>query len=158
MKHLTRPLLALLAVSLIACGSEHEGQTVRMLLPAGDPAVGREAFVQLQCATCHAVSGVQGLPAPDHGDLGAPDLGSSLAGQGRGQIASSIVAAEHVDSRRVELWSDWTGAQRIWLGPAPLSPPPRDPTPAPARMSDYRSAMSVEQLCDLVAFLEEASR
>lgn len=152
---------ALLAGGLLllgACDRPGKDRLERVVLPPGDAAAGRRAFVDLQCWVCHRVGSVPDLPEPTLPVAGASDLSGGLAGQRRGQILSSIIAPGHVDSRRVEVWAGWTGSQRVWLGPGQV-PPPAPTLAAPMqRMKDYRAAMSVAQLCDLVTFLEAASR
>jgi hypothetical protein len=144
---------------LAACGASGGDNLERMVLPAGDAEAGRKAFIDLQCTSCHQFSGVEGLPRPAEGVDDTPDLGSSLAGQNRGQIASSVIAPAHVDSRRVELWTDWTDSQRVWVGPGGARPPRDSEPPAEMlRMKDYRGSMTVQQLCDIVEFLHKSSR
>lgn len=147
------------AAVLAACGASGDDGLERMVLPAGDADAGRQAFIDLQCASCHEFSGVEGLPRPEDGVSDTPDLGQSLAGQNRGQIASSVIAPAHVDSRRVELWTDWTETQRVWVGPGGTRAPKDAEQPSEMmRMKDYRGTMTVQQLCDIVAFLHESSR
>ncbi len=144
-------LVLLAAATGCAPGGDSSSEMVRMVLPDGDVATGREAFIDLKCPACHEVSGIQGLP-PVEAIPPGPDLGTSLKGVGRGAIASSIIAPAHVNTERVELWTDLTAEERVWLGPGAI--PPREKAESrPSRMAAYADVMTVRQLTDLVSFL-----
>lgn len=123
-----------------------------MVLPAGDAAAGRQVFVDLKCTVCHAVSGVADLPGVES-DRPGPDLGTSLKGVSRGAIATSIIAPQHVNVEAIELWTDLTPEERIWLGPGQIPPRPESER-QPSRMGEYAGVMTVRELTDLVSFLE----
>src|SRR4029079_13713243 len=46
----------------------------RFTLPAGDPAAGRQAFVDLKCYACHTIKGEQFLLKPGEAATAGPDL------------------------------------------------------------------------------------
>ncbi len=146
-------LLALLAVA--ACGGGDDSEVVRMILPHGDAEAGRRAFVDLQCPACHVVGGIEGLPPVEIAEPG-PDLAISLRGLSRGAIATSVLAPAHVNVETVELWTDWTPEERIWLGPG-ANPATERIDPGPSRMRDYGAVLTVRQLSDLVTFLRESA-
>ena len=154
--------LLLVAYGLLGCaaGGETNLGMVTILLPEGDAEAGRKAFVDLQCSACHAVTGMEGLPEPV-AKIPIPDLGSTLAGQPRGALASSLIVPSHIDAAAAQLWTDWSNQQRVWLGPGQRLPEPAQESkdePVMSLMSDYRDTMTVKQLGDLVAFLQEASK
>ena len=150
-------LTLIIVVASLACGpgADSGSEMVRMVLPAGDAAAGKQTFAELKCTVCHSVSGVSGLPAVESKEPG-PDLGRSLKGVSRGAIATSIIAPQHVNVEAVELWTDLTAEERVWLGPGQI--PPRSESPRePSRMGEYAGVMTVRDLTDLVTFLRTAS-
>jgi hypothetical protein len=155
-------LAILLALALVACSPQGPGSSnperVQIVLPLGDEAAGKQAFIDLGCTACHAVGGVEGLPATVLPEPG-PDLAVSLAGLNRGGIATGMIAPAHVNTESRELWTDWEEGQRVWLGPGQQLEESTDQAQTElSRMSNYGAVMTVQQLKDLVAFLEEASR
>jgi hypothetical protein len=148
---------SILLLLVVACapGGDSSSEMVRMLLPEGDAAAGRQAFIDLKCTVCHSISGTQGLPAVQSTEPG-PDLGVSLVGLSRGAVATSIVAPDHVNVEAVELWTELTDEERVWLGPGLI--PPRQPAESkPSRMAEYSGVMTVRQLTDLVTFLSSTA-
>jgi hypothetical protein len=155
----TALLLAVLGGWACAPGGNSDPDMVTLLLPKGDVEAGRQAFIDLQCSACHLVAGVDGLPVPI-AKIPIPDLGETLARQPRGALASSLIVPSHIDSAAAELWTDWSDQQRVWLGPgqrAPQAGEVVDEEPALSLMSDYRDTMTVKQLSDLVAFLQDSA-
>jgi mono/diheme cytochrome c family protein len=118
----------LLVLAMAGCASR---QSSGFHLPDGDPAAGQQAFVTLQCHTCHRVSGVD-LPEPSA--TPAVRLGGDvIALPTYGELTSDIIAPS----------ADFaTGypADRIMVA-------------GHSRMPDYTQKMSVRQMADLVAFL-----
>jgi hypothetical protein len=113
-----------------ACATEPSpGASGEFFLPVGDPVAGREAFVELSCHYCHLVPSDAEMPGLV-GDTKGPDIGSRQADETRDWIAMSIVAPGH------EM--------------PPLMRQPQSP------MGDYKDAMTVRQLMDLVTFVQEA--
>ena len=126
-------LLVALGLTLtLACtqGSvETDHQFTMLMLPEGQPDAGREAFVSLGCAACHTVAWATDLPAPTSAVVG-PELGLDVPQGGPGRLATSIVAPSH----------------RV---PAKYM---RDDGTSP--MTNYNSVMTIQQLSDIVAFLQ----
>lgn len=148
-------LVVLAALSLGAC-RQSDPEMVQMLLPEGDAAAGKQAFVDLGCTTCHTVRGVDGLPAPVAPEISF-ELGPTLTGLSRGGIATSVVSPRHVDAE-AELWTDWEEGQRVWLGPGQGVVEAEEAEERPvSRMNDYRAVMTVKQLGDLVSFLRSVA-
>jgi hypothetical protein len=105
------------------------------VLPEGDAGEGKETFVLLGCASCHTVSGVSDLPAP----VATPPIALLLGGRvedvpTEGQLVTAIIHPSHQISPQIE--------ERLAL------------SGHKSRMGDYKSAMSVQELVDLVAFLQ----
>lgn len=99
-------------------------------LPDGDAAKGKQAFLDLKCNTCHQVAGVD-LPAPTAFNLTLG--GESTNVKTYGELVTSVIYPSHVISEQYQ-------AQ---LTEARLSP-----------MPDFNRTMTVEQMIDLVAFLQ----
>ncbi len=116
--------------AVVPGGPDPGVERVTVVLPAGDPAAGRRAFLDLECATCHRVTGEPGFPAPVSAHPG-PTLGPVQALQSPEQIASSILypsaqIAEDARSRSEDGLS---------------------------HMGDWSGAMTVRQLVDLIAYV-----
>ena len=150
-----RITLAVALVAIAACGPGGDSEMVSLILPEGEVAAGELAFVNLRCHACHRVSGSPDLP-PLETDKPGPDLGLSLKGVSRGAIASSIIAPQHVNVEEVEMWTDLTAEERIWLGPAQL-PPRSEAERLPSRMREYTAVMTVRELTDLVSYLHSSA-
>ena len=105
-------------------------EVTTLILPEGHPEAGREAFIDLGCASCHTVEWEADLPDPAT-SVPAPELGRTLGLQTSGGVATSIlVPSHHIPARvREKLEGD-------------LSP-----------MGDFTDAMTVRQLVDVVAYL-----
>ena len=153
--HLLLAFLLLVVVGGCSPGGDSKSGLVRMVLPEGNTAAGQQAFVDLKCTVCHTVSGVRGLP-PVESEKPGPDLGTSLKGVSRGAVATSIIAPQHVNVEAVELWTDLTAEERIWLGPGQI-PPRQEGERQPSRMGEYAGVMTIRELADLVTFLQSTA-
>ncbi len=100
-------------------------------LPDGDALKGKQAFVALKCNTCHSVDGVE-LPPPTQFNIRLG--GETLQVKTYGQLVTSIINPSHIISRRYldEL---------------------KDAKESP--MPNINREMTVEQMIDLVAFLQQ---
>ncbi len=146
-----------LCVLFVACAPPGSGSDdmVRMVLPEGDVAAGRRALQDLRCTLCHAVKGETGLPTPTTTSPGPELRGSTMAGLSRGALATAVVAPAHVNVESAELWTDWSNRQRVWLGPGQQQA--EEVPEERSRMRNYRAVMTVQQLSDLVAYLEAST-
>ena len=130
------------AISAAACGSQPAGTggtgadtpSVTVTLPAGDVKAGRQAFMDLQCATCHAVPSEPDFPAPVSANPGPP-IDARLASRDVSYVMAAIMTPSHAIS------PDTSGEVRARLEGA-LSP-----------MGDFSYAMTVRQLIDLHAYV-----
>ena len=148
-------LIILSALCLGAC-MQPDPDMVQLILPEGDAAAGNQAFLDLGCTTCHTVRGTETLPAPKMEK--SLELGPTLTGLSRGGIATQVVRPTHVNAEATELWTDWDPGQRVWLGPGQdVGEGEEAQLRQASRMSDYRAVMTVQQLSDLVAFLQSAA-
>lgn len=99
-------------------------EVARAAVRAGDPAEGRQAFIDLRCSRCHRVEGDQRIRRDDCIPV-APML--SFTGAGPQTIAGAIVARSPVGDSWVE--ADESG------------------------MSDSTSRMTVRQLANIIEYL-----
>jgi len=115
-----------------ASAAGEQGENVEQLFfEPGDPAAGRATFRELGCNSCHRVAGEPSLERPVAEQKG-PKLKRKHGRYTAGELATAILAPSHripAEYRR-RLEGD-------------LSP-----------MSDYRDAMNLRQLADVVSFLD----
>ena len=122
-------IAALVSIAGFAQKSKPE-ELVTLVLPVGNPASGRKAFLDLRCYTCHAVAGDTDMPKPFSANRG-PDLNRPIRNQSPGTLATSIISPSHEISKEV-----------LKRGTDEISP-----------MGDYSEVMTVRQLLDLIAYL-----
>jgi mono/diheme cytochrome c family protein len=104
----------------------------KFLMPPGDPARGREAFVTLECFACHAVGGEDFPKSTKRGQEPGPEL----TGMG-GHHPAEYLAESIVNPNRVIVQGPgYTGADGL------------------SKMPDYGDVITVRQLTDLVAYLK----
>lgn len=121
-------LLALAALPGCDAGSK-SAQGFR--LPDGDAEKGKQAFLALKCNTCHKVEGVE-LPPPNAFNLTLG--GETIRVKTYGELVTSIINPSHVLSEKYQQQ----------LTDAKESPMPK-----------FNNVMTVEQMIDLVAFLQK---
>ena len=136
MKYSIALLTTVILYGLIACDSGPRSP-VGFLLPEGDVEQGKAAFLELQCNGCHTVDGVD-LPPP----LVIPTPFASVVLGGQvfeirtdGYLVTSIIHSSHKLARGLnkEQITTSTGA---------------------SRMPDYSDITTIQQLIDMVAFLQ----
>ncbi len=108
-------------------------------LPAGSPAAGLESFVELSCIQCHSVKGT----AIDH-----PDTGK--------RINLPLAAGERFVRTYADLFTAITNPRHVIRQQYAqlLSGSPEGAAVEPF-MLDLTETMTVRQLIDIVAFLDE---
>lgn len=119
----------LILVAMSGCGNNPKSSR-GFLLPDGDAAQGKQAFVALKCNTCHKVEGEQ-LPPPTAFNLTLG--GETTQVKTYGELVTSIINPSHVLSEKYQKE----------LADAKESPMPK-----------FNHEMTVEQMIDLVAFLQ----
>jgi mono/diheme cytochrome c family protein len=126
-------LLAVLAAAAVACGPPHKSSR-GFHLPDGNVEAGKAAFLAMKCHSCHRVSGVD-LPAPVADPPVPVELGGRVI-QPRtdGELVTEIISPSRHISPRYD---------RQLVAAGPLS-----------RMPGYEDQMTVQQLRDIVAFLQ----
>ena len=131
-------LIMILALFLNSCIAHSGFPEPIFSLPKGSPQAGRAAFAKFSCHSCHQVAG-ENFPKPvaeppvpvSFGS--ASDLRSLPIYRMRAQLAESIVNPSHRVSPFLKNVRSGQGS----------------------RMADYTEVMTVRELIDLVAFLQE---
>jgi hypothetical protein len=128
-------LVCLAAFGLLAVGCKENVKSTRTFrLPEGNAVNGQAAFVSLQCIRCHSVAGID-LPPPTAPALKTLALGGKVARMRTyGDLLTSIIHPEFAlsDARSPE--------QQAKLFTSP--------------MRSFNQVMTVQQLIDLVTFLQ----
>ncbi|MDZ7784340.1 MAG: c-type cytochrome [Halioglobus sp.] len=103
-------------------------------LPEGDPEAGEQTFVELRCTDCHSVRNQDRVTQPEN-----PQLSIALGGEVRriktyGELVTAIINPSHKISRGY--------------------PPSAVVEEGRSKMRAYNDIMTVQQLSDLVAYLQ----
>jgi len=127
-------LIALLVctAALSACGPE---SGVGFRLPDGNPDRGREAYVRLQCNSCHVIEGLD-LPFQGSGAASVTLGGQTVKVKTYGELVTSIINPSHKLARGYE------PSEVVADGQSLMS------------IAYLNDVMTVRQLIDLVAFLQ----
>lgn len=127
-------LAALISLSLIACAgcSGVRLGGAGLALPPGNVERGRTAFRDLKCCACHSVSGHE-FPDPYVQPAVLVVLGTEDRAPGRAELINAIINPSH---------QIYPGINRNLVQTNNVS-----------RMPGYSEVLTVQQLCDLVAFL-----
>jgi mono/diheme cytochrome c family protein len=125
---------AMLLATAMACGVGRHSSSGFRLPPDGNPAQGKIEFVALGCNTCHRVPGVE-LPAPTV----QPPVPVALGGQVSVEPADGYLAASIIYP-----------SYRLAAYPRHAISSGHD-----SRMPSYADRITVRQLTDLVAFLQQ---
>jgi len=133
MKSLPICLTVAVCLCLTGCATDPKSEK-GFTLPDGDATRGQTVFIDLSCHECHTVSGVK-LPELDEPAESIVRLGGEV---GRiktyGELVTSIINPSHKLA---------TGYKREDIAEGGES-----------KMTNYNSVMTVDQLIDLVAFLQ----
>jgi hypothetical protein len=121
-----------LLVWMLATGCTPEGRGFK--LPEGDIDRGKATFVKLACNDCHRLAGIE------RSTVSQSEIDILLGGPTHqvktyGQLVTSIINPSHVFARRY--------------------PPQPVEVDGQSLMRNYNQFMTVQQLVDLVTFLEE---
>jgi sulfur-oxidizing protein SoxX len=126
-------VVTLLVVLLALAGCSGRRSPSGFRLPPGNAEAGKAAFVSLNCTSCHTVAGAE-LPAPDAVPVVALGGPRALPPTDGDLTADIIVPSSHF----------------AWGYPAA-----QVQSGAKSKMPDYAEQMTVRQLADLVAFLQD---
>lgn len=132
MRILEAVCVAGLSVALAGCGEPHKSAR-GFHLPDGDAGQGRATFVDLKCHSCHTVAGVD-LPAPV-AEVVHPLGGPTHYVRTDGSLVTAIIDPSHSLASRYR--------------------PVRVATTRQSPMGDFSETLTVRELIDIVAFLQE---
>ena len=124
-------ILVLLIMFATGCGRK---SAIGFHLPDGDVEKGKAAFVALKCYSCHTVAGVETLPAAVTKHKPVAIGGEVARIKTYGELVTSVIDPSHRLSAQ---------AKKDWEVDGKLSP-----------MPNFNRDMTVEQMIDLVAFLQ----
>ena len=131
-----RALLAPLFLTVFLSGCDFGPNSGRgFSLPEGDIDRGRSTFVELQCNACHSVDTIERLAATEYPTLNVRLGGPVTAIKTYGDLVTSIINPSHKITRSY-------GAQKV------------ETVDGQSKMKNYNDVMTVQQLVDLVTFLE----
>ena len=129
----TSAFLTLLAAT-VGCEPSGLKSSRGFTLPDGQPEVGQATFVELKCHACHTVSGIA-LPAIEGQSEQVIVLGGEVGHiQTYGELVTSIINPSH----RLA-----SGYSKETVG-----------VEGESKMKNYNDVLTVQQLVDLVAFLQ----
>jgi sulfur-oxidizing protein SoxX len=107
-------------------------------LPDGNVDVGKQLFVQLECNSCHAILGLELPQATQSGPVTVTLGGPVTKVKNYGQLVSSVINPSHKIIRRYPKEEITVDGESI--------------------MQNYNETMTVQQLIDLVTFLQAQYR
>jgi sulfur-oxidizing protein SoxX len=125
--HILERALILSVVALIGCQTGFS-------LPNGDEAMGKAAFVKYRCADCHTIVGMDDLRQGLEPFMTLPLGGRTEQLKTYEELVTSIINPSHVISPNL-------AGKDVSVG-------------GRSKMPNYNQAMSVNELIDLVTFLE----
>lgn len=126
----TLAVLFMVLLPLIPESAEEKTRLVMAIMPEGDAAAGRKAFLDLSCHSCHNVSTDTRLGSVKPESSG-PDLSKGAGHMTQGYLTTSIVSPSHII-----VYEYWMKEQKK------------------SSMPDFTRTMSVRQLIDLIAYLQ----
>ena len=134
MRHFSLTPLFLLFLVLASC--EFGPNTGRgFSLPEGSVDAGRTTFIELECNSCHSVGDIERIAGREKLDINVPLGGSVATVKTYGDLVTSIINPSHKISRRYSKQGLVTGDGK-------------------SSMIVYNEIMSVQQLVDMVTYLE----
>lgn len=133
-----KPILLLpalvIALSLSACDvGPNSGRGFS--LPEGSVADGRATFVELECNACHSIDTIERLAATEYPAIDVRLGGPVTSIKTYGDLVTSVINPSHRVTRRYS-------TERV------------ETESGESRMRNYNDVMTVQQLVDLVTFLE----
>jgi mono/diheme cytochrome c family protein len=133
-KFLSNTFAALTCLLIVSACDTGPKSAQGFRLPDGDPETGKQLFVALECNSCHRVINME-LPSPAQEGPVLVNLGGPVARvKNYGQLVSSIINPSHKIVRKY-----------------PVEEVTRD---GESLMPIYNETLTVQQLIDLVAFLQ----
>jgi len=134
MRYVSLLMALLLSLSLAACDvGPNSGRGFS--LPEGSIENGRTTFVELECNACHSIDTIERLAATEYPTINVRLGGPVTTIKTYGDLVTSVINPSHRVTRRysTQVVETETGE---------------------SRMPNYNDVMTVQQLVDLVTFLE----
>jgi sulfur-oxidizing protein SoxX len=129
-------LVGAVAGTLVLSGCGTDPKSPRgFRLPDGDAAIGEVLFVELQCNACHTIPGIELEAAAQAGPVSVVLGGPVPRIKTYGDLVSSVINPSH------KLTRYYADGEIVKDGESP--------------MVVYNETMTVQQLIDLVAFLQQ---
>lgn len=114
-------------------------------LPDGDPAAGEQAFIKMQCFSCHKVTGKTFTNTDvQTGSIG-PEFTPGYAKLPAGYLAESII--------NFDRFIPHANFRVSYMSPAAFKPSGVE-YPTNSRMANYNEIMTIQEMIDIVAFLK----
>ena len=133
MKAHSLTVVIIVLATLTACGVGKKSP-LGFNLPEGDANAGKEAFVTLQCNACHSTPDVAQLEDALPGDISVSLGGNVTRVKTYANLVTSVINPSHRISK--------------------ANPPQMVAVDDVSRMLNYNGLMTVEQLIDVVAYLQ----
>jgi len=133
-ERITHLLFSILCAVLLSACDTGPKSSMGFRLPDGDAEKGLELFVDLQCNSCHRIPDMEIPPPTKQGPVTVMLGGPVARVQTYGQLVSSVINPSHKISRRYdeeEVSQEDESLMRV-----------------------YNETMTVQQLIDIVAFLQ----
>lgn len=133
-----RPHILVLSVATLACVSACDlrpQSSYGFRLPDGDPDHGKQVFIEMQCASCHAIAGDETLREGVEPEMTVVIGGMATRVDTYGELVTSVINPSHRIARsyRNEEFSEDGGS----------------------KMRNYNDVLTVTEMIDLVAFLQD---
>lgn len=118
------------AILLSSCNEQARG----FALPEGDIELGKATFKRLECNACHSISGIEWKGGSDSLQI---DLGGEVSiKKTYGDLVTSVINPSHKIARSYKENADATTETGL------------------SKMKNYNEVMTVQELIDLVTFLQ----
>ncbi|MCC3861152.1 c-type cytochrome [Pseudemcibacter aquimaris] len=137
MKYIKLLFIVLTGLFLVACDDGPKG-SFGFTLPDGNAEYGQQYFVEFRCVDCHTVVGLEDeLVAPFGIDpiMNVPLGGATHRIETYGELVTSIINPSHKVSSQYKMTPDTGDGQSV--------------------MRNYNSIMTVDELIDIVAFVQD---
>ncbi len=128
----TLGFLFLLILCILTAGCNQQAQG--FALPEGDIEEGKLTFVGLSCDQCHSIGDIEWQGEADALDLHVPIGGKVTSIKSYGELVTSVINPSHKIAKRFQQITKTADGE--------------------SRMENYNQVMTVEQLIDLVTFLQ----
>lgn len=138
LQRLLRPFSIFLSLFLLLAFASCQNESRGFVLPKGDVAEGKKVFQELHCVSCHYTDEISWAGNPEFDDPRIELGGEVRKVKTYGELVTSIINPSHKISRKVE-----EEAATLPDGSSKME------------QFNYNSIMTVQELTDLVTFLQD---